>query len=59
MSESSGPHTVCRMAPNYWNSESAGKEINGVQTKILDPDADGEGEVCYCTGGIYGSPTCI
>ena len=46
MSESSGPQTVCKMAPNYWNSASAGKDIVGVRTKIMDPDADGEGEVC-------------
>ena len=46
MSESSGPQTVCKMAPNRWNSASAGKDIVGVRTKILDPDADGEGEVC-------------
>ena len=45
MSESSGPHTVCRLSPNRWNSASAGKDIDGVRTKILDPDADGEGEV--------------
>ena len=45
MSESSGPHTVCKMSPNRWNSASAGKDIDGVKTKIFDPDADGEGEV--------------
>ena len=43
MSESSGPQTVC--TPNQWNSASAGKDIVGVRTKIMDPDADGEGEV--------------
>jgi long-chain-fatty-acid--CoA ligase ACSBG len=47
MSESSGPHTVCRMSPNRWNSASAGKDMDGVRTKILDPDADGEGEICF------------
>ena len=47
MSESSGPQTVCKLSPNRWNSASAGKDIDGVRTKILDPDADGEGEVCY------------
>ena len=56
MSESSGPQTVCKMAPNRWNSASAGKDIVGVRTKILDPDADGEGEVgkvCYNTSRSY------
>lgn len=48
MSESSGPHTLCKMSPNRWDSASAGKNIEGVQTKIMDPDADGEGEVCTC-----------
>ena len=46
MSESSGPHSVCKMAPNRWNSASSGKDIVGVRTKIFEPDADGEGEVC-------------
>lgn len=38
---------MCKLSPNRWNSASAGKDIDGVRTKILDPDADGEGEVCY------------
>lgn len=46
MSESSGPHTVCKMAPNRWNAATAGKNMDGVETKIFDPDVDGEGEVC-------------
>lgn len=46
MSESSGPHTVCKMAPDRWNAATAGKDIDGVETKIFDPDVDGEGEVC-------------
>ena len=45
MSESSGPHTVCKMAPNWWNPASAGKDMLGVETKIFQPDPNGEGEV--------------
>ena len=47
MSESSGPHTACKMSRNCWNSASAGKDIMGVQTKIMEPDTDSEGEVVY------------
>ena len=49
MSESSGPHTVCKMEPGSWNPASAGKDMLGVHTKILHPDAKGEGEVYTCT----------
>lgn len=45
MSESSGPHSVCKMAPDRWNPASVGKDMLGVQTKIFQPDSNGEGEV--------------
>lgn len=45
MSESSGPHTVCKMEPNGWNPASVGKNMIGVCTKIFQPDEDGVGEV--------------
>ena len=45
MSESSGPHTVCKLLPNCWNPASAGKEMVGVHTKIFQPDSNGDGEV--------------
>lgn len=45
MSESSGPHTVCKMEPDCWNPASVGKDMLGVRTKIFQPDANGEGEV--------------
>ena len=45
MSESSGPHTVCNMAPDWWNPASAGRDMLGVKTKIFNPDSNGEGEV--------------
>ena len=46
MSESSGPHTFCQLAPNQWNPASVGKDMTGVHTKIFQPDKNGEGEVC-------------
>ena len=45
MSESSGPHTLCKMEPNSWNPASVGKNMIGVYTKIFQPDKDGVGEV--------------
>ena len=45
MSESSGPHSVCKMSPDRWNPASVGKDMLGVQTKIFQPDSNGEGEV--------------
>ena len=45
MSESSEPHTVCNMAPDWWNPASAGRDMLGVKTKIFNPDSNGEGEV--------------
>ena len=45
MSESSGPHTLCKMRPDCWNPASVGKDMTGVQTKIFQPDSNGEGEV--------------
>ena len=45
MSESSGPHSLCKMDPNWWNPVSVGKDMAGVQTKIFQPDSNGEGEV--------------
>jgi long-chain-fatty-acid--CoA ligase ACSBG len=47
MSESSGPHSLCKMDPSWWNPASVGKDMPGVQTKIFQPDSNGEGEVCF------------
>lgn len=47
MSESSGPHSVCKKAPGWWNPASAGKNMFGVETKIHQPDSNGEGEICF------------
>ncbi|XP_002731707.2 long-chain-fatty-acid--CoA ligase ACSBG2-like [Saccoglossus kowalevskii] len=45
MSESSGPHTIS--LPGKFLVGSAGKEFPGSETKLADPDKDGNGEVCF------------
>lgn len=44
MSESTGPHSVG--VPKAFKYGSAGRTINGCYTKIYNPDADGNGEIC-------------
>jgi len=44
MSECSGPHTVGK--PHLWSTGSCGPAITGSETKLADPDADGNGEIC-------------
>ncbi|XP_038632592.1 long-chain-fatty-acid--CoA ligase ACSBG2 isoform X2 [Scyliorhinus canicula] len=45
MSESTGPHTVS--VPDSFRISSCGKVMPGCRTKILNPDADGCGEICF------------
>ncbi|XDV49206.1 hypothetical protein PO909_018498 [Leuciscus waleckii] len=45
MSESSGPHTIS--LPDAFRLTSCGKVIPGCKTKIFNPDADGNGEICF------------
>ncbi|XP_028672029.2 long-chain-fatty-acid--CoA ligase ACSBG2 [Erpetoichthys calabaricus] len=45
MSESTGPHTIS--VPSAFRLTSCGKEIPGCDTKILNPDNEGVGEVCF------------
>ncbi|KAL0186097.1 hypothetical protein M9458_017767, partial [Cirrhinus mrigala] len=45
MSESSGPHTIT--VPDAFRLTSCGKVIPGCKTKIFNPDADGNGEICF------------
>ncbi|XP_072037925.1 long-chain-fatty-acid--CoA ligase ACSBG2-like isoform X2 [Amphiura filiformis] len=45
MSESTGPHTIS--LPEAFRIYSAGKNLPGTITKIMDPDDEGNGEVCY------------
>ncbi|XP_036454558.1 long-chain-fatty-acid--CoA ligase ACSBG2-like [Colossoma macropomum] len=45
MSESTGPHTMS--CTNCFQIMSCGKVIPGCKTKLVKPDADGNGEVCF------------
>ncbi|XP_072166675.1 long-chain-fatty-acid--CoA ligase ACSBG2-like isoform X1 [Diadema setosum] len=45
MSESTGPHSFC--LPGRFRIGSSGMTFPGAETKISDPDKDGNGEVCY------------
>ncbi|XP_030639777.1 long-chain-fatty-acid--CoA ligase ACSBG2 isoform X2 [Chanos chanos] len=45
MSESTGPHTIS--LPEAFRLTSCGKVIGGCQTKIVSPDEDGNGEICF------------
>ncbi|XP_024860843.1 long-chain-fatty-acid--CoA ligase ACSBG2-like isoform X2 [Kryptolebias marmoratus] len=44
MSESSGPHTL---SIAEYRIGSCGKVMPGCKTKLQDPDADGNGEICF------------
>ncbi|XP_022047181.1 long-chain-fatty-acid--CoA ligase ACSBG2-like [Acanthochromis polyacanthus] len=44
MSESSGPHTV---SIDEYRITSCGKVMPGCKTKLENPDADGNGEICF------------
>ncbi|XP_060572293.1 LOW QUALITY PROTEIN: long-chain-fatty-acid--CoA ligase ACSBG2-like [Ruditapes philippinarum] len=45
MSESSGPHTFC--TDQAFSITSVGRELPGVETKLDNPDEDGNGEICF------------
>ncbi|XP_072338674.1 long-chain-fatty-acid--CoA ligase ACSBG2 isoform X2 [Scyliorhinus torazame] len=45
MSESTGPHTIS--VPDNFRISSCGKVMPGCRTKILNPDEDGCGEICF------------
>ncbi|XP_019111247.2 long-chain-fatty-acid--CoA ligase ACSBG2 [Larimichthys crocea] len=45
MSESSGPHTVS--SNEEYRITSCGKVMTGCQTKLDNPDEDGNGEICF------------
>ncbi|XP_063056785.1 long-chain-fatty-acid--CoA ligase ACSBG2-like [Engraulis encrasicolus] len=45
MSESTGPHTIS--LPDAFRLTSCGKVIPGCETKIVSPDAEGNGEICF------------
>ncbi|KAI5708128.1 hypothetical protein M8J77_016743 [Diaphorina citri] len=44
MSECAGAHTVS--APDDFKLDGVGRTIPGTQTKIVDPDEEGNGEIC-------------
>lgn len=44
MSESSGPHTIS--VPEAFRLTSCGREMSGCKTKLLNPDDEGNGEIC-------------
>ncbi|XP_015221108.2 long-chain-fatty-acid--CoA ligase ACSBG2 isoform X2 [Lepisosteus oculatus] len=45
MSESTGPHTIS--LPDAFRLTSCGKVIPGCETKISNPDSEGNGEICF------------
>lgn len=44
MSETGGAHTLT--SPDSYNFETIGKPMSGVETKIINKDANGHGEIC-------------
>ncbi|XP_069562624.1 long-chain-fatty-acid--CoA ligase ACSBG2-like isoform X1 [Brachyistius frenatus] len=50
MSESSGPHTV---SVDEYRITSCGKVIKGSKTKLENPDADGNGEICFWGRNVF------
>ncbi|MCL4137763.1 UNVERIFIED_CONTAM: hypothetical protein GTU68_027091 [Idotea baltica] len=44
MSESSGPHTIGK--PKSFRIGSVGQTVPGCYTKLMDPDKEGNGEIC-------------
>ncbi|KAI3372629.1 hypothetical protein L3Q82_023098 [Scortum barcoo] len=51
MSESSGPHTISMN--NQYRITSCGKVMLGCKTKLDNPDAEGNGEVCFWGRHIF------
>ncbi|KAL4238196.1 hypothetical protein ACF0H5_002908 [Mactra antiquata] len=51
MSECTGPHTFC--TDNECRLTSVGKEMASLKTKFDNPDADGNGEICYWGRHIF------
>lgn len=45
MSESTGPQTISLKSSTRWRTGSCGKSMSGAETKIDNPDEDGNGEV--------------
>eukprot|EP00731_Ephydatia_muelleri_P030993 Em0022g507a len=47
MSESTGSHSVNFLGGGRWRVGSAGRALNGVETKIESPDVNSEGEILF------------
>ena len=45
MSESTGPQTMSLKSASHWRTGSCGKTMSGAETKIDNPDENGDGEV--------------
>ncbi|XP_025064175.1 long-chain-fatty-acid--CoA ligase ACSBG1 isoform X4 [Alligator sinensis] len=45
MSETSGPH--CMSGPYVYRRHSCGKAVSGCKVKLVNEDADGNGEICF------------
>ena len=45
MSESTGPQTFSLKNASQWRTGSCGKSMSGAETKIDNPDENGDGEV--------------
>ncbi|XP_019388925.1 PREDICTED: long-chain-fatty-acid--CoA ligase ACSBG1 [Crocodylus porosus] len=45
MSETSGPH--CMSGPYVYRHHSCGKAVSGCKVKLVNEDADGNGEICF------------
>uniref|UniRef100_A0A672IWJ3 long-chain-fatty-acid--CoA ligase n=1 Tax=Salarias fasciatus TaxID=181472 RepID=A0A672IWJ3_SALFA len=52
MSESSGPHTVA-VSINDYRLTSCGKVMPGCKTNLENPDADGNGEICFWGRNVF------
>lgn len=50
MSESSGPHTI---SIDEYRVTSCGKVMIGCKIKLVNPDADGNGEICFWGRNIF------
>lgn len=52
MSEISGAHCVA-FATGIYNFDTIGRSLQGAQTKIVNPDADGNGEICIAGRHVF------
>ncbi|XP_026194448.1 long-chain-fatty-acid--CoA ligase ACSBG2 [Cyclospora cayetanensis] len=53
LSESTGPQTFIAPAPGWFKLGSIGHSMPGTDTLILNPNSDGEGEICFRGRNIF------